>query len=79
MKLIISRNPNDWRNVGKAVCLEARTIAEDSVTVEISRDAWNRILVRWPLDPVAKLEEMSCDSRAHWARFATKRVWRLYL
>jgi hypothetical protein len=49
---------------------------ERSRTVEVSREAWEQILVNWHRDPLAKLEEMS---RAHWARFATEKVWRLYL
>jgi len=79
MKLTISRFKGDRREVGNAVCFEGRTIAGDSVTVEVSREAWEQILVNWHRDPVAKLEEMSRDPRAHWARFATKKVWRLYL
>jgi hypothetical protein len=79
MKLTISRNKLDWREAGDVVCFEGRTIADDRVTVEVSREAWDQILVDWHRDPVAKLEEMSRDPRAHWARFATEKVWRLYL
>lgn len=79
MKLTISRNERDRREVGDVVCFEGRTIADDRVTVEVSREAWDQILVDWHRDPVAGLEEMSLDPRAHWARFATGKVWRLYL
>lgn len=79
MKLIISRNESDRREVDNVVCFDGRTIADDRVVVEVSREAWDQILVDWHRDPVAKLEEMSLDARAHWARFATGKVWRLYL
>ena len=81
MKLTISRNASDRRegDVGDVVCFEAQTITGDGVTVEVTREAWERILVEYQTDPIAKLEEMSVDRRAHWANFATKKVWRLYL
>ncbi len=81
MKLTISRNASERREdeVGDVICFEAQTITGDSVTVEVTREAWERILVDYRTDPVAKLEEMSGDRRAHWANFATKKVWRLYL
>ncbi len=79
MKLTINRSKSHRREYDDFVFFEGRTIADDRVTVEVSREAWDQILVDWHRDPVAKLEEMSRDHRAHWARFATERVWRLYL
>jgi hypothetical protein len=79
MKLTISRFIADRREVGDVVCFEGRTIADDRVTVEVSREAWEKILVDWHRDPIAKLEQMSRDPRAHWAHFKTKKVWRVYL
>ncbi len=81
MKLTISRNTSDRRkgDLGDVVCFEAKTITGDSVTVEVTREAWEQIVVNYQTDPIAKLEEMSLDRRAHWANFSTKKVWRLYL
>jgi hypothetical protein len=81
MKLTISRNASDQRagEVGDVFCFEAQTITGDSVTVEVTREAWERIQADYQTDPIAKLEEMSADRRAHWANFSTKKVWRLYL
>ena len=79
MKITISRNESDRREVGDVVCFEGRTIANDRVTVEVSQEAWDKILVDWHRDPVAQLEEMSQDPRSHWAHFTTGKVWRHHL